>query len=196
MIVALIMKKFLRILVLGLLFSNLVQGESLLPKCEGNDEKISSFSFKHFRMVRKWTNCHGTTISPKGAKYVGEFYKGKFHGQGTFTGIDGRKYVGQYKNHKKHGKGIYTYANGDKYMGNGKKLNTTGKELTHMPAEINILGNGKMVYATGKEPSHMLMEELKMVYGKEINCLNQNNKYKTKKLLQLRHVSLYHNVLF
>ena len=115
------MKKFLAILVLGLLFSNLAQGESLLPKCEGNDEKISSFSVKHFRMVRKWTNCHGTTISPKGAKYVGEFYKGKFHGQGTFTGIDGRKYVGQYKNHKKHGKGTYTYANGDKYVGEWKK---------------------------------------------------------------------------
>ena len=120
MIVALTMKKFLEILVLGLLFSNLAQGESLLPKCEGNDEKISSFSVKHFRMVRKWTNCHGTTISPKGAKYVGEFYKGKFHGQGTFTGIDGRKYVGQYKNHKKHGKGTYTYANGDKYIGEWK----------------------------------------------------------------------------
>ena len=121
MIVALTMKKFLGILVLGLLFNNLAQGESLLPKCEGNDEKISSFSVKHFRMVRKWTNCHGTTISPKGAKYVGEFYKGKFHGQGTFTGIDGRKYVGQYKNHKKHGKGTYAYANGDKYIGEWKK---------------------------------------------------------------------------
>ena len=114
------MKKVIAILVLGLLFSNLAQGESLLPKCEGNDEKISSFSVKHFRMVRKWTNCHGTTISPKGAKYVGEFYKGKFHGQGTFTGIDGRKYVGQYKNHKKHGKGTYTYSNGDKYIGEWK----------------------------------------------------------------------------
>ena len=115
------MKKLLGILVLSLLFGNLAQGESLLSKCEGNDEKISSFSVKHFRMVRKWTNCHGTTISPKGAKYVGEFYKGKFHGQGTFAGIDGRKYVGQYKNHKKHGKGTYTYANGDKYIGEWKK---------------------------------------------------------------------------
>ena len=126
MIVALTMKKFLGILVLGLLFSNLAQGESLLPKCEGNDEKISSFSVKHFRMVKKWTNCHGTTISPKGAKYVGEFYKGKFHGQGTFTGTDGRKYVGQYKNHKKHGKGTYTYANGDKYIGKWKKAKYDG----------------------------------------------------------------------
>ena len=130
------MKKLLGILVLGLLFSNLVQGESLLPKCEGNDEKISSFSVKHFRMVRKWTNCHGTTISPKGAKYVGDFYKGNFHGQGTFTGIDGRKYVGQYKKHKKHGQGTYTYANGDKYIGEWKK------GLRH--------GQGTFTYASGR----------------------------------------------
>ena len=137
MIVALTMKKFLGILVLGLLFSNLAQGESLLPKCEGNDEKISSFSVKHFRMVRKWTNCHGTTISPKGAKYVGEFYKGKFHGQGTFTGIDGRKYVGQYKNHKKHGKGTYTYANGDKYIGEWKNGLRHGQgTFTHVSGRV------------------------------------------------------------
>ena len=92
------MKKLLGILVLGLLFGNLAQGESLLPKCEGNDEKISSFSIKHFRMVRKWTNCHGTTISPRGAKYVGEFYKGKFHGQGTYIFADGEIVKGIFKN--------------------------------------------------------------------------------------------------
>ena len=68
-------------------------------------------------------------------------------------------------------------------LANGKKLNTTDTELTHMLTEINILGNGKMVYATGKEPSRMLVEELKMVYGKEINYLNQNYKYKTKKAI-------------
>ena len=66
-------------------------------------------------------------------------------------------------------------------LGNGKKLNTTGTELTLIPTEIDILGNGKMVCATDKEPSRMLVEGLKMVYGKEINYLNQNNKYKTKK---------------
>ncbi len=59
MIVALTMKKFLGILVLGLLFSNLAQGESLLPKCEGNDEKISSFSVQivmELRSVQKVQN--------------------------------------------------------------------------------------------------------------------------------------------
>ena len=68
-------------------------------------------------------------------------------------------------------------------LGNIKITKNTEKEFTHMPMETNILGNGKMVYATGKEPSHMLVEELKMVYGKEINYLNQNNKYKNKKVV-------------
>ena len=133
------MKKFLGILVLGLLFSYLAQGESLLLKCEGNDEKISSFSVKHFRMVRKWTNCHGITISPKGAKHVRQFYKGKFHGHGTFTGTDGRKYVGQYKNHKKHGKGTYIYANGDKYIGEWKNGLRHGQgTFTHISGRVEV----------------------------------------------------------
>ena len=120
------MKKAIAIIVLSVLTNNLAQGESLLPKCEGSDEKISSFSVKHFRMVRKWTNCQGTVVGVKGEKYVGEFYKGTFHGHGSFS-HDGRKYVGQYKNHKKHGKGTYTYANGDKYIGEWKKAKYDGQ---------------------------------------------------------------------
>ena len=41
------MKKLLEILVLGLILSNAVLAESLLPSCKGTD------SFK-------WTNCFGT----------------------------------------------------------------------------------------------------------------------------------------
>ena len=110
------MKKLLGILFLGLMFCNITLAQSSLPECEGNDKNISKFSNKHFLMIRKWTNCHGTTIGPKGGKYVGEFYKGKFHGQGIYTKAC-RKYVGQYKNHKRQGQGSYTYANGDKYVG-------------------------------------------------------------------------------
>ena len=96
------MKKLSLYVFLGLLVCGLVQAESSLSECEGNDRNISKYSMKHFDMVRKWTDCFGTFIGPKGGKYVGEFYKGKFHGQGIYT-KDGRKYVGQYKNHKRHG---------------------------------------------------------------------------------------------
>ena len=129
------MKIFLRILVLFLIFSNITLAQSSLPECEGNDKNISKFSGKHFLMVKKWTNCQAIAIGPKGGKYVGEFYKGKFHGKGIFT-KDGRKYVGQYKNHKRHGQGTYTYANGDKYVGRWKK------GLRH--------GKGIFTYANGK----------------------------------------------
>ena len=86
------MKKLLGILVLVIMFCNLALPQSSLPECEGNDRDISEFSYKHFMMVKKWTNCQGTGLGPKGEKYVGEFYKGKFHGQGIFT-KNGRKYI-------------------------------------------------------------------------------------------------------
>ncbi len=114
------MKRLLLCTLFFLTFCNLILAQSSLPECKGNDKNVSEFSGKHLRGVKKWTNCHGTTIGPKGEKYVGEFYKGKFHGQGTFT-QHGRKYVGQYKNHKRDGQGTYTYANGDKYVGEWKK---------------------------------------------------------------------------
>ena len=128
------MKKFLAILVLGLLWCSIALQQSLLPECKGNDSNLSKFSPKHFIKMRRWTNCYGTGIGPKGTKYVGEFYKGKFHGQGTFT-KSGRKYVGQYKNHKRHGQGTYIYANGDKYVGEWKNH--------------KYFGQGTYIYANG-----------------------------------------------
>ena len=120
------MKKVSLYVFLALMICNLVLSQSLLPECEGNDKNISSFSAGHFNKIRKWTNCQGTTVGPKGGKYVGEFYKGKFHGHGTYT-HDGRKYVGQYQDHKRHGQGTYTYANGDKYIGEWKKHKYDGQ---------------------------------------------------------------------
>ena len=79
------MKKVIAIIVLGLLFCNITLAQSLLPKCEGSDNKISEFSLEHYKQTRKWTKCQGTGMGPRGEKYVGEWQKGKFHGQGTFT---------------------------------------------------------------------------------------------------------------
>ena len=71
--------------------------------------------------------------------FLYKFYKGNFHGQGTFTGIDGRKYVGQYKNHKKHGKGTYIYANGDKYIGEWKNGLRHGQgTFTHISGRVEV----------------------------------------------------------
>lgn len=127
-----IMKKLFLNVSLGLMFCNIALTQSLLPECEGSDSKISEFSIKHFRQMRKWTNCQGTGIGPRGEKYVGEFYKGKFHGQGTFTKA-GRKFIGEWQEGKKHGQGTYTYANGDKYVGEWIK-NKYGEKGTYIYA--------------------------------------------------------------
>ena len=129
------MKKLFLFVFLVLMICNIAPSQSLLPECEGNDKNISSFSSGHYKKVRKWTNCQGTTIGPNGEKYVGEFHKGMFHGHGTFAHA-GRKYVGQYEKHKKHGQGTYKYANGDEYVGEWKK------GLRH--------GRGIFTYANGK----------------------------------------------
>ena len=126
------MQKFLGILILALLICNITLGQSSLPECKGNDIKNP---LKKFAVAKKWTNCHGTMLTLKGKTgYVGEFYKGEPHGQGTFT-YAGRKYSGQWKFGKQDGQGTYAYANGDKYVGEWKK----GK----------YYGKGTYIYANG-----------------------------------------------
>ena len=118
------MKKFPLYIFIVLMFYNIVLAQSSLPECEGND--ITNFLRKALK-AKKWTNCHGTFLDLKGRPgYVGEFYKGQPHGQGTFTHA-GRKYVGQWKYGKQHGQGTYTYPNGDKYVGEWKKGEYYGK---------------------------------------------------------------------
>jgi len=95
------MKKFLAIIVLGLLLSNTAFA---LPKCQGED-------------TSKWTMCVGSMTTSKGSKYSGEFKNGKYHGQGTTTNIAGDKYVGRWKDGKFYGKGTLTYSNGKKKSG-------------------------------------------------------------------------------
>ena len=118
------MKKLFVYVLPFLIFSNTTLAQSSLPECKGNHIKNS---LKKFVVSKKWTNCYGTHLTPKGKiGYVGEFYKGQPHGYGIFT-YAGRKYVGQWKYGKKHGQGTYTYANGDKYSGDWKKGKYYGK---------------------------------------------------------------------
>ena len=156
------MKKFSLKLFLILIFCNLASAESSLPECKGNDKLISSFSIKHFRLMKKWVNCYGTAMGPGGQKYIGEFYKGKFNGFGIFT-----HEVGQYKKHKRHGVGTYTYANGDKYEGEWQKAKYYGegiytyangdkyegewkRDVYHTPDDnMGRNGKGTLTYANG-----------------------------------------------
>ena len=143
------MKKLPLYVFMILMFCNITLAQSSLPECEENDKNISEFSVKHFLIVKKWTNCQGTGIGPKGGKYVGEFYKGKFHGQGIFTKA-GRKYIGQYKNHKRHGQGTYTYANGDTYVGKWVKHKYDGQGIYTYANGDTYVGEWKKGLRHGK----------------------------------------------
>ena len=86
------MKNLLSCVFIVLIFSKISHAQSLLPECEGNNKNILEFSTKHFKKVRKWTDCQGTTVSPRGDRYIGDFKDGKFHGQGVFIYSNGDKY--------------------------------------------------------------------------------------------------------
>ena len=146
------MKKIFKYFLISMTICSISLAKSLLPECEGNDNNISEYTRKHFSMMRKWTNCHGTAVGPKGQKYIGEFYDGGFHGQGIFR-HDGREYVGQYKNHKRHGQGTYTYANGDQYVGEWK-------EAEYDKKGTYIYSNGDKYIGEWKRDKYHLPDDL------------------------------------
>ena len=128
------MKKFSLYVFVFLIFCNITLAQSSLPECKGNDIKNP---LKKFLKTKKWTNCHGTMLTLKGKPgYVGEYYEGEPHGQGTFT-YAGRKYVGEWKHGKQHGQGTYTYPNGDKYVGEWKRGKKHGQGIfTYISGKI------------------------------------------------------------
>ena len=75
-------KRFLWILVLGLILSSTAFAECIKGDC---------------------INGYGTFTWSNGDKYVGEFKDGNLDGQGTGTFADGHKYVGEFKDGLEHG---------------------------------------------------------------------------------------------
>jgi len=60
----------------------------------------------------------GMTQFPNGDKHVGRYEKNVFHGSGTFVSGDGSfKYVGEFFMGECHGEGTITYKGGVKYRG-------------------------------------------------------------------------------
>ena len=51
--------------------------------------------------------CFGTHSLPDGAKYIGEFREGKYHGQGAYTFASGTIHVGEFRNNLRHGQGSF-----------------------------------------------------------------------------------------
>ena len=102
------MKKLLAILVLSLLVCNIAQAK----ECKGSPFEEKNNILILFKILVKWKDCYGTLTYKDGSKYIGEFKRGRFSGQGIFTWLDGVKYVGEFKNGKRHGQGTYTWTDG------------------------------------------------------------------------------------
>ena len=98
-------------LTLAVLLGSEVEGSDL-PVCDGSPKEARTAAD-----IAEWDNCQGTITLAGGAKYVGEFSNGKFHGQGTLTDPDGNKYVGEFRNDKFHGQGTLAMPVGAKYVG-------------------------------------------------------------------------------
>tara|TARA_R110002012_G_scaffold280101_2_gene468541 strand:- start:263 stop:1024 length:762 start_codon:yes stop_codon:yes gene_type:complete len=62
-----------------------------IPKCKGSPITSSANP--------EWSNCIGT-VNYRGHKYVGEWWDGKPHGQGTLTKADGTVQTGTWENGK------------------------------------------------------------------------------------------------
>lgn len=92
---------------------------------------------------------NGALYLPNGF-YEGEFYNGKFNGQGKRLYFEKGKLVGEFKNNKAHGQGTYTYLNGDKYVGEYKKGKKHGRGTFTWPNGSEYVGYWKF----GKREGH------------------------------------------
>ena len=144
-------KKFLAVLLLGLLVSNVSFGGDLAEELkelnklyqEGvlTKEEFSEAKSKVIGIDKQSQKKQETKKEPK--KSEKDFVESSLPAckgnpsrkwsncQGTYTSPSGEfagdKYVGEFKNSKEHGQGTYTYANGDKYVGEVKDGLTHGR---------------------------------------------------------------------
>jgi len=108
-----------------------------VPDCTDNDRNFCSaaYTFSNGDIYDgEWVDNkkegQGTLIAAHGSKYIGEFWKGKFDGKGTFTFYDSI-YVGEFSRGKFEGKGSYITADGTIREGTWKnnRLNGQGNLL-------------------------------------------------------------------
>lgn len=81
---------------------------------------LSSVTMQTFSLNNKYINFDLLFYSfrfKNGARYMGEWNKGKKHGQGTFIYPDGSKYEGSWADDQRCGFGKYFYVNGDIFDG-------------------------------------------------------------------------------
>jgi len=157
------MKKMFTTLSLMLAMLLLSSTDSLSFSCLGGWNKIS------------WTGgCIGTLTQDDGAKYIGSFKWGKYHGQGTMTYANGNKYVGEWKENKYHGQGTYTEADGTQYVGEWKD--------DEFVKAMKIPQRAKTKLDTSNLVDVPTKEQMKIIKDKISKCMFKNVKKVTNAL--------------
>ena len=85
-------------------------------------------------------------------KYVGEWKKGKQHGQGTFTWFSGDRYEGEWRDGTENGQGTFIWSDGDSYGGEWKKGKPNGVGTYLGLMEMSMRENSRMGNNMVKEP--------------------------------------------
>ncbi len=152
------MKKILMLLIFML--ASFAQAQSSLPACNG---AFTSPCFAEYRFpngeryVGEWArevfHGQGRYQMSTGDTYVGGFQYAKNHGQGTYTWANGERYVGQFLNGIKTGQGTYTFSNGNRYVGQWANDKSNGQGTLFYPDGGKYVGgwrdgnkNGKGLY--------------------------------------------------
>jgi hypothetical protein len=123
-------------------------GQSTLPPCPANPSLGKLLSSKD--------NCFGSYDWPDGAKYVGEWRSGKYHGWGTLTLKSGRKYVGEYRDGARNGVGSLEQPDGSKYVGEWRN------NLRH--------GQGIEYKSVGEVLSSGTFHDDKLIYSRAVDA--------------------------
>ena len=164
------MKRFLGVMVLGLLWCNVGFAKCIVGNCSNGQGTFSYHNGDIYVGEHKDGKKHGqgtyvfngpknmftrSYVYTPGDKYVGEFKNDKKDGYGTYVWIEEEAiYVGEWKDGKRHGQGTFTYNNGDKYVGEHKDNKRHGQG-TFTSVSGNGLGaltwvDGTLTWVDGK----------------------------------------------
>ena len=130
------MKKIFISLFLTIVFCGVSLAQSSLPECEGNDNNMSKYTRKHFSLMRKWTNCHGTAMGPKGQKYIGEFMMEIFMDREPLD-LKVENMLVNIKTTKDTARVLILTLMAINILENGKSISILEKEFIYIQMEIN-----------------------------------------------------------
>ncbi len=107
-------------------------------------------------------NCeegYGEQHLASGERYIGEFFDGKFHGQGIMYFQNGDKYLGSWRHNLRYGQGRLQMASGDVYegafinnqfQGFGTMIFADGRHYEGQWVANRMEGMGKITYPNGE----------------------------------------------